>query len=150
MRDDHAQLLAADVEIDVERVARLAPAVTELEAAHIEDFAAREKRIAVRPVVAHERQAGHALHLHAAGDVIQAVIDLLQPHGVAVELADDLGDARGVLAPVGADAAVHVVGGDAQAALGQLVRERLPVSQAGGVPAHWRPARRRECGGSFS
>ena len=77
---------------------------------------------------------------------VEAVVDLLQPDRVAVELADHLGDARGVLAPVGADAAVHVIGRDAQAALGQLVRERLPVSEAVGLPAH----RRHECGGSSS
>ena len=95
--------------------------------------------------MAHERQPRDHLHVEAPRDVVEPVVDLLQADSVALELADHLGDARGVLAAVGADAAVDVIGGDAQAALGELVRERLPVSEALGVPAHW-----RERGGSFS
>ena len=128
VRDDHAQALAAHVEIDIQRVSWLAPPVAEGETAHFEHFAAGEQSVAERAVVAHERQARHRLHAEAAGDVVEAVVDFLQPDGVALELADHRGDARGVLPAVGADAAVDVVGGDPQAALGELVRERLPVS----------------------
>src|SRR5207248_3453036 len=116
------------------------------EAAHLEDFAAGEQSVAEGAVVAHQRQAGYGLHAEAPGDVVEAVIDFLQPDGVALELADHAGDARGVLPAVGADAAVDVVRGDAQAALGELVRERLPVSEALGLPAH----RRRGCRGSYA
>ena len=120
--DDDAHRLAAHIEVDVERVARLAASIAELEAPHVEHGVPGEQGVAVRPVMAHERQARNGGHAEALRDVVEAVIHLLQADGVAVELADHRRDARGVLAAVGANAAMHVVGRDAQAA---------PQAQAG-------------------
>src|SRR5207237_327991 len=87
MRHDDAQPRAANVEVDVERVARLASPIAEREAPHFQHFAAGEKRVAARAVVAHERDAGNRLHAQAPGDIVEPVIDFLPADRGASALA---------------------------------------------------------------
>ena len=105
MRNDDAHRFSGDFEVDVERVARLAPAVGECEAAHGEHLAARDEGIAERAVMARERETRDRLHAELVRDVIEPVVDLLQPHGVGAAFLDDLDDALGILAPVRSAAA---------------------------------------------
>jgi hypothetical protein len=128
MRDDHAHGLSGDFQVHVQRIARLAPAEGESEATHREHLAARDEGIAVRPVMARERETRDRLHAQLVRDVIQPVVDLLQSHGVGAAFLDDLDDALRILAPVRPAAAVHVVGSDAQRFRPELCVERSPVN----------------------
>src|SRR4051794_4516322 len=63
VRDDHPHALPAHVEVDIQRIARLAATIAELEAPHVEDFSAGEKRIAEGAVVPDQREPGNDGHL---------------------------------------------------------------------------------------
>ena len=128
MGHDDAHRFAGHLEIHVERVTRLAPAVGEAEAPHGKHLAAGEQRVSPWPVVARERQSGNRLHAELLGDVVEAIVDFLQSDRVAAAFGDHLRDALRVFLAVGAPAAVHVVRGDPQNIRTELRVERAPVS----------------------
>jgi hypothetical protein len=78
--------------------------------------------------VAREREPGDRLHAKLFGDVVQAVIDFLQPHRVAAALLDDARDALRILLAIAAAAAVNVIRSDPQNFGTELGVERAPVS----------------------
>src|SRR5258707_686658 len=130
VRDDDAHLVAGDLEVDVERVARLPAGPGEGQAAYRQHLAPREQRVAIVPVGAQEGEAGHGLHAGLPGEQVELVVRLLQADGVAAGLLDYRGYARRVLAAVGAGAAGHVVRRDEPAIGAERLRPRRPVSEA--------------------
>ena len=86
-------------------------------------------RRAERTLIAiqHRQDHGTACFQGDAG----RIRELLQRDDVRVELADDRRDAIGIVASVGADARVHVVGGDAKCADSAALAELRAVAMAG-------------------
>ena len=123
VRDDDPRRQACNLEIDVERAARLAPREAQVVAPHIQHSAPREESVSVVAEVPDDAQPRNAGHTRGACEVVElprcgrrsrAVVDFLQAERVAINLADDLRDALGIATPVATHAAVDVVRTDPQ------------------------------------
>ena len=104
------------------------PSIDRFEAMHLDDRMTRQQGVpeaprgdltrrpqgAFVPVQGDELDGLPCLDRDAGG-----IRELLQRHDVRVQFADDRGDALRIVAPVGADTGVHVVGGDSQARAGR-------------------------------
>ncbi len=113
----------AHVERRVDRAARFSPGDAEVVTVHVQHRKAREQRVAVLLPVPDDAQPRHARHAELGRQVVElqrlvarvaAVLHLLQRDDVRADLAQHAGDARRVVAAIGADAPMDVVRDDGQ------------------------------------
>lgn len=122
MRDDHPHDLAIDVQIDIERSPGFASRDTQIGVAHRHDGSSREQGVPVRARLSGQRRTRHAPH---AGQRLQpfhlidllrvmiAPVDFLKANHVCVDVADHLRDTIHIVPSVDTDAAMDVIGRDA-------------------------------------
>src|SRR5262249_28229012 len=103
--------------------ARLATGDREIEARHFHDRAAHEHDVSVAPGPDGQGVADGVIHVTGGGESVRlvhgrrpadVVSHFLQQHDVCAGGADHRGGAIEEEATVAADAAVHIIGGDAQ------------------------------------
>ena len=121
--DDHAHGDAVDVEVDVQRGARLASIDGQIDVPDVQHRAAGQERVAVVTVGAEQGRPGdrvmaqrrrEVLHLHGRAGLAGAGVDLLQTDDVGVDLPQHGRDTGRVALAVGADAGMDVVRHDPQ------------------------------------
>ena len=100
---ENAQLVIAEIELHVERTARLEPRIAQVVTMDADDRQARQQRIAILTAVANDAQPRNRSHVERARQVLELhrvlclpllVVDFLQAVDVAIELFQDLRDTR--------------------------------------------------------
>ena len=120
---EHMHERAADLDGRRQRPARLAALHRQIDAMHVDDRMPGEQRVAEALRHGLSRRPQRALVADPASSDDRAagferdagrIGELLQRDDVGIQLGDDGGDAIRIVASVGADARVHVVGRDAK------------------------------------
>lgn len=138
MRDDHAHDFAIDFQIGVDRAARFAAPITEIQVPDSVNFVACQQDIAVVPIGAFHRGSrngivagggGEIIHLMKLFDAARIRMDFLKTDDLRAAFLDHLGDTLWIAAAIGADALMNIVGQDREAlhAMGGVNVFRLVV-----------------------